>query len=537
LNVTNETEARRSKLAPKARPHKLTPALPKDPPRESSAPDDPVPPPVCIVSPAPAQASVKVLKGETVERKWFFWQDFSAAALSALVNALAILLMAFFTLAGNQIIGEVTIVMSPSSDEAGLDELVINDEPQIDLIPAELDVTQLEAPLLQLAPETDSADRISRLFGTKTEAAPFPVGQVDASILDGRSGDRKAELLEEFGGTPATEQAVNDALKWLAEHQAEDGSWSFDHKAKLRPKKCNCPASGTVRDCRNGATAMALLPFLGAGHTHLKGPYQQTVEKGLYYLMSELRLEDDDRGNLAQGGGNMYAHGIAAITLCEAYAMTQDRGLKQPAQWAINHTVYAQADDGGWRYSPKQPGDTSAVGWQLMALKSGQMGYLDVPDETFTRAGRFLDGVSSQQGAVYGYNTPGEGHGTTAVGLLSRMYTGWNKDHPPLRAGARQLSNWGPSKSSMYYNYYATQVMRHLNDPEDWPKWNVAMRTYLVESQDRNEKKHSFGSWHFRFDDFGYQGGRLYHTSLATMTLEVYYRHLPLYRKDATASQ
>jgi hypothetical protein len=29
-------------------------------------------------------------------------------------------------------------------------------------------------------------------------------------------------------------------------------------------------------------------------------------------------------------------------------------------------------------------------------------------------------------------------------------------------------------------------------------------------------------------------GGRLYCTSLATMILEVYYRHLPLYKDDAT---
>ena len=76
----------------------------------------------------------------------------------------------------------------------------------------------------------------------------------------------------------------------------------------------------------------------------------------------------------------MYSHGLAAITLCEAYAMTHDRKLMGPAQLSLNHIVYAQDPiGGGWRYAPRQPGDTSVVGWQLMALKSGHMAYLAVP--------------------------------------------------------------------------------------------------------------------------------------------------------------
>jgi hypothetical protein len=125
---------------------------------------------------------------------------------------------------------------------------------------------------------------------------------------------------------------------------------------------------------------------------------------------------------------------------------------------------------------------------------------------------------------------------TSAIGLLCRMYFGWKKDNPALARGVERISQRGPStgaQSDMYYNYYATQVMRHW-EGEEWTKWNNVMRDFLIESQAR--KGPETGSWHFD-ESHGDVGGRLYNTSLATMTLEVYYRHLPLYQKASTEAE
>ena len=213
--------------------------------------------------------------------------------------------------------------------------------------------------------------------------------------------------------------------------------------------------------------------------------------------------------------------------------MTRDRDLMAPAQAAINFIVYAQDPvGGGWRYSPRQAGDTSAVGWQLMALKSGHMAYLNVPPNTVAGAIKFLDSVQSESGAKYGYTSPGGGQATTAVGLLCRMYLGWKKDHPGLQRGVQYLSATGPSKGNMYFNYYATQVLRH-NEGDEWKKWNEVMRDSLVASQGKNG--HEKGSWMMKGGDHGTDvGGRLYCTSMATMILEVYYRHMPIYAKQAS---
>jgi hypothetical protein len=229
----------------------------------------------------------------------------------------------------------------------------------------------------------------------------------------------------------------------------------------------------------------------------------------------------------------MYSHGLGSIALCEAFAMTQDKHLYQPAQYALNFIAFAQDQvGGGWRYEPHQRGDTSVVGWQIMALKSGHMAYLHVPPGTIKKANRYLDSVQANNGAHYGYTDPAAGRqACTAIGLLCRMYLGWKKDNPALQRGVQWISQQGPSKDDMYYNYYATQVMHHW-EGDPWKKWNNVMRDQLVQSQ--AQKGHERGSW---FMEKGHQtdkGGRLYCTSMATMILEVYYRHLPIYRKQST---
>jgi len=320
---------------------------------------------------------------------------------------------------------------------------------------------------------------------------------------------------------------VAKALRWLAEHQLPDGSWSFDHR--LCPKcggKCGNP--GGLKDARFGATGMALMCFLGAGMTHKEGQYKVSVYRGLQYITRNMKRD----GGMNESGGSMYSHGIASIALCEACGMTDDRSLLPFVNRAIAFIIAAQdTTGGGWRYSPRTPGDTSVVGWQLMALKSAKWAYIKVPPNVILGVNNFLNTVQADSGAMYGYTTPGKGAATTSVGLLCRMYLGWKKDHGALERGVAFLSKTGPSKTNVYYNYYATQVMRQFDGPL-WKKWNDELRDYLVETQQKNG--HETGSWYFNGGHGAERGGRHYTTCLNCMTLEVYYRHLPLYREQAT---
>ena len=174
------------------------------------------------------------------------------------------------------------------------------------------------------------------------------VGSFSGIGLDSRSAAMRAQLGQVGGATEASERAVARALEWFARHQLPDGGWNYDHR--LGPCNGRCGDPGRLSDCRTGATAMALLPFLGAGQTHKDGKYKEVVHRGLYFLTAQMKQKNMGgmlTGDLAQGGGNMYSHGLSAIVLCEAYAMTQDAGLRAPAQLSLNHIMYAQDPVGG----------------------------------------------------------------------------------------------------------------------------------------------------------------------------------------------
>jgi hypothetical protein len=348
--------------------------------------------------------------------------------------------------------------------------------------------------------------------------------------LGGRGKAERARLVAAGGGTPQSEEAVARGLRWLQAHQCSDGSWRFD--LEQGPCQGKCSHSG-----RYGSpipsTAMALLAFLGNGQTQREGEYQDVVKKGLYFLCSQMEISSLGGSFMDAGGKGMYSHGLAAIAICEDYAMTREQAIEPYAQKAIDFIVSAQDKrGGGWRYVPGMPGDTTVTGWQIMALKSGQMAYLRVPQDTIHRATQFLDSVDFNHGAQYAYvprTKEGKELTTTSVGLLCRLYTGWPLDHSGIGDGVRLLARNGPSPDNMYFDYYATQVLHQWGGVE-WQEWNYRMRDYLVRTQ--SNEGHESGSWHFN-GSHSSEGGRLYNTALAIMILEVYYRHLPLYGHDA----
>ncbi len=214
-----------------------------------------------------------------------------------------------------------------------------------------------------------------------------------------RSLPQRSITARSRGGSSGSERAVEMGLDYLARQQLPDGRWSLQNAAVGGTSQESAASAGQMQ-ADSAATGLALLAFLGAGYTHTDDKYRDHVAAGLAYLVNHQKPD----GDLFSGGSKyvwLYSHGIAAIALCEAYGMTADPSLRQPAQRALDFILAAQHPTyGGWRYSPQTSTDTSVSGWQIMALKSGELAGLNVPRESFDRIVRWLDSAGGRRRAV-----------------------------------------------------------------------------------------------------------------------------------------
>ena len=389
--------------------------------------------------------------------------------------------------------------------------------PEPEPIPEPMPAVELADALLPETPE-----------GTAPSSPESTEGN-DLGAIDNRSAAGRKVLLEKFGGSAASESAVGFALEWLAARQRVNGTWDF---VDVGP----CTHKGSVNN-PIGGTAYALLPFLAAGQTHKEGQYQKQVQAGLAFLTSigiaapagyDLRgvvnkADDDSDPNYAY-----YVHGAATLALCEAYGMTKDRKLKPAAEGAVLFLINSQDPrGGGWRYNPQHGGSTSATAIQVMALKAAEKAGIRIPDAAWKGISFYLDSVSIDGAGRYGYEVEKKTYAmsVTSMALLSRMYLGWGRNDGDLRAGIALIDK-STSTENYYTNYFATQVLKNWGGPE-WERWNSRMRDELITRQETDGPEK--GSWIPRDRaEYSLSGGRLLTTCLATLTLEVYYRHKPL---------
>lgn len=420
-------------------------------------------------------------------------------------------------------------------------------DPSIEVI-SQPEISQLA----RFAPELAGPEGPAHLapaLGTLLDAGPGPAnkGMKVANFrlhteditapFSGRSGASKAMLVRREGGTVHSEKAVENGLDWIARHQRSDGGWSLNSQEQCQGE--GCPRRESL-ESDTGATGLALLPLLGAGHLHTaKSRYQINVRRGLDWLVDH----QEPNGNLFVGGSRMaylYSHAIATMALCEAYGISGDPALRRPAEQAVRFIVNAQSvETGGWRYNPGQAGDTSVFGWQMFALRSARLAGIAIPKNVLKGCRYYLDSATTDhQKVTYAY-MPGRSVSAvmTAEALLSRQYLGWPRNFPSLVKGARHIAMDldQAGERNIYYWYYATQLLHNMQN-KDWERWNVRVREALIAMQVRGNGCDR-GSWDPLLpepDRWSTSGGRLFLTALSLLTLEVYYRYLPLYQPSDT---
>jgi hypothetical protein len=443
--------------------------------------------------------------------------------VSLVVHMALIIILALLTLPpllNNQIVLTVEPVYAETLGEQVLDDTLQSPESlemKVDTPALSFDVKPTDDPFA--APPILPDNILDATHATDNIQAP----NIGLALTGRESGAKKA-LLAAYGGNATTESAVIAGLEWLKRQQMKDGGWSLTGPYP----------EGAGVESRLSATAMALLAFQGYGSTHQPNPARQPdfhkeISRGWDYLL-KTQTPDGYFNHDAAPHHKLYAQAQATIAICEIYGMTKDEKFKRPAQLALDYAIKAQSAEGGWRYEPKIDSDTSVTGWFVMALQSGMMAGLEVPSPNLDSINKFLDSVAREDGSQYAYQSGREATIVmTAEALLCRQYLGWKHKDPRMKAGIDLLLanriNYGDQ--NVYYWYYATQACHHM-DGEEWNLWNDMMKQAIPAAQTKtgNDK----GSWSPSGDRWGSHGGRLYVTCLSIYMLEVYYRHLPIYK-------
>ncbi len=303
-----------------------------------------------------------------------------------------------------------------------------------------------------------------------------------------------------------SEQLIKGGLKFIASRQQPNGSW----------------AEG---DRNNAAaiTAYVLLGFLATGNLPGEGEYGQVVQRGTDFLLKCVR--PDGYIAAADGGHNMYGHGIATLALGEIYGMTNDESVRPHLEKAVKLIIGAQSKEGGWRYNPR-PGDAdvSVSVLQVVALRVAKNSGIDVPEATLDNAVKYIRACHHDSGG-FTYQAKGGNPGAarTAAAVYALQVCGFYED-PMVKAGSDYyLKSY--TKDRQYFTYglnYAAPV-HYMVGGETWRDYYGQMKALIGKSVK------SQGAV-FYWDPVG-PGGDVYATAINVAALAMPYGYLPLYQR------
>ena len=339
------------------------------------------------------------------------------------------------------------------------------------------------------------------------------------AFFEGRGGEPQQRAMREAFGAQDTEKAVRAALEWLARKQLPDGRWTGP---ALRSEQ------GGTFSYSIGLTGLSLLSFLAEGHTGKGGDFAPTVRKGLEFLMSEQKIS----GLIGSDQGNyLYNHSIAALALLEAAMMTRDEALATASAAAVNFTVSAQNETGGWGYSARSAdNDTSVAGWQILLLRLAKLYGNQGVITSLVQANNQLQLMTDSEGKV-GYRGrlqfPNGYLALTAVGMTSHQMSTHTPDPELLARQAGVLLERSPilgtvpadfPMNDLYFAYFGTLAM-HQYGGDAWRKWYSPLREKLLKTQSPD------GSWPESFDRWWLHGGQVYTTAISVLTLQTPVRY------------
>ncbi|MBL9089245.1 MAG: hypothetical protein JNM10_19050 [Planctomycetia bacterium] len=175
-------------------------------------------------------------------------------------------------------------------------------------------------------------------------------------------------------------------LRWLVEHQADDGRWSATDPGRTCDGASRGPATVAgdgAADGDVGATALAVVAFLSHGYTNRSdGPEGAALTRATRWLRAQQQADGTFGAGTRSGGLSDQA--VAARAWVALHGMTGSATHRPVAQRAVRALLASRRPDGTWGRAVGSPSaDPRATAWGLRVLVLA-----GVVDRAERRAGR-----------------------------------------------------------------------------------------------------------------------------------------------------
>jgi hypothetical protein len=324
-------------------------------------------------------------------------------------------------------------------------------------------------------------------------------------------------------------------LKWLATQQRKDGSFE------------------SLQVGQPGVTGLCVMAYLSRGHIPGEGPYGKRIDEGISYIIS---CQDADgllcaapyhvRDPHPMPHAALYNHGIAGLTLGEAYGMTDpskskrirpviERAVAFSRKWQFQ-LKRNRKDVGGWRYLRNfgsSDSDVSVTSWQLMFYRSAKNVGVEIPAEYVNDAVDYVSRCFDEKQNVFVYglfkNDRKISRAMTGAGILSLSMAGRHNTKMGRQAGQwvleqsfEEYNGGGAGRLDRYHYsvYYCSQAMFQLGG-KYWAQFYPPLVKTLLEHQRAD------GAWEPE-SNRDTQFGNAYTTALTVLALTTPYQLLPI---------
>lgn len=340
-------------------------------------------------------------------------------------------------------------------------------------------------------------------------------------------------------------KALERGIAWLVAHQDKDGHWDSDNF--MKHDSAGAPTDGpgsAVNDV--GVTGLALLALLGDGNTLRVGPHRDAVKQAVRWLRSQ---QDEASGRIGSNANVhfIYGHAIATRAIVEAYGLSEYKLLKSTAQRAINYLEQHRNPYAAWRYQPRDgDNDTSVTGWCVTAYLAAKDFDLEVNDNALKMALSWIDSTTDPKTGRVGYTKVGQRSSRrpgsfaknfppeatecpTAIALCCKTFMLKERDDLMARQADLLLAtppSPAPEARDYGYWFWGTYAQYQMGGTR-WKTWEKSLQEAIT---DRQRQDGNFtGSWN-PDGAWGDDGGRVYSTALACLTLQVAFRYQQLVR-------